>query len=119
MSAVPPVAVAEGPRERLCFPAVSWMALAWSAVGLGLGWSSGVLLVGVIDPTGFGSLFTSPDPTASAVLTLAMGLVGVVCAVFMMGCAGAVWSRGRPGCWSLWRWGPSSVEACWPGWAIR
>ncbi|MDE3722010.1 hypothetical protein PWG71_11470 [Nocardiopsis sp. N85] len=93
-SPVPPPVAAVRPAPT------TWAVLAWSALALalGLGWISGLLPSGVPEGDGFGSLFGTWGSTAAAWLTLALGLVGTVCAVVMT----------RPG-----RGGPAVAYTAW------
>ncbi|MFD6952142.1 hypothetical protein A6A08_18875 [Nocardiopsis sp. TSRI0078] len=101
MSAPPSAAASRTPHEHAHATTVPWMALAWSAaaLGLGLGWLGGVVPAGESEQAAFGALFSSPGSTASAALSLVMGLVGVVCAVLMLRRGGG--ALVQAGAWAL------------------
>lgn len=100
MSASSSVAAPSPPRRSRPLT-VSWLALAWSAVALslGLGWWGGVIPAGV--PDGFGSLAGVLSPAGAGVVSLVLGVVGVVCALFMLRARGSGGRVVQVGAWAL------------------
>ncbi|MCY9783661.1 hypothetical protein KIK06_07120 [Nocardiopsis sp. EMB25] len=100
--ATPPIARPVHSRgEGARAPVVPWVVLAWSAaaVGLGLGWWSGVLPRGVPEGPSFGSLFSAAGLGVASVTVIGFGCAGAVCAVVLLRRVGGRWAQ--VAAWSL------------------